>query len=222
MTRSGPITFLGGAALIPLTALAVGCGGGGGGATAASATPAAPPAATSAPVASIHVASSRLGKILVTSRGRTLYLFKKDSGTKSACFGMCATFWPPLQTSGKPAVGSGAKASLVGTTTRSDGKLQVTYDGHPLYTFMKDTKAGDTNGQGLTAFGGSWFAISPSGKQVSPKAAKSPAGSTPPKPAPQPAAPQPVTPPSNGIPQNNGGDHDSDNNGGPSDGDGNV
>jgi predicted lipoprotein with Yx(FWY)xxD motif len=249
MTRSRSMTFLAGAAVVPLAALAAGCGGsGGGGGAATAATPSSTPAATTAKVATIRVASSRLGKVLVNSHGRTLYLFKKDSGKKSACFGACATFWPPLRSSGKPTVGSGAKASLVGTTKRSDGKPQVTYNGHPLYTFVMDKKAGQTNGEGVTAFGGLWLAISPAGKQipvkkksssastssspppatpVTPKpaapkaAAPKPAAPAPaaPKPAPKPAAP---APPSNGIPQNNGGDHDSDNNGGPSDGDGNV
>jgi predicted lipoprotein with Yx(FWY)xxD motif len=241
MTRKSSKTFIAGAAVIPVAALVAGCGGGGGGATAS--TPATTTPTTTAQVATIHAANSRLGKILVDSRGRTLYLFKKDVAKKSACFGMCATFWPPLRTSGKPAVGSGAHASLVSTTTRSDGKPQVTYNGHPLYTFAMDKKAGDTKGEGLTAFGGRWFAISPSGKQVSPKAAKSAGSSSParpaapaPKPAPKPAAPAPAprpaapkpapkpTPPASngGIPQNGGGDGDSDNNGGPSDGDGNV
>jgi predicted lipoprotein with Yx(FWY)xxD motif len=233
MTRSKLITFLAGAAVIPLTALAVGCGGG---SSSASTTPAkttsAPSATTtSARSATVRVAKSRLGNILVDSRGHTLYLFKRDSGTKSACFGMCAKFWPPLRATGKPAVGSGTKASMVATTRRSDGKPQVTYNGHPLYSFLMDKKPGDTKGEGLTAFGGRWFAISPSGKQVSPKGSNSgssssrPAAPAAPNPAPRPAAPPApkAAPPSNGgIPQNNGGDQDSDNNGGPSDGDGNL
>jgi predicted lipoprotein with Yx(FWY)xxD motif len=222
---------------VPLTALAVsGCGGGGGG-SASAAHPAKPKPAT-AP-ATVKVASSGLGsKILVDSQGRTLYMFSKDSGTSSSCTGACAVAWPPVAANGKPAVGPGANASLVGTTTRSDGTSQVTYNGHPLYRFVKDTAPGQTNGEGLTAFGGSWFAVSPAGKRVSKPASTSSNGSTssqpaapapppPPPPAPKPA-PRPVapkaTPPaqSNGIPQNNGGDQDSDNNGGPSDGDGGV
>ena len=180
----------------------------------------------------MRVAKTRPGKILVDSRGRTLYLFTKDSGTKSACSGACAMAWPPLGSGGKPTVGRGAKASLVGTTRRSDGKPQVTYNGHPLYTFVMDTKPGDAKGEGFTAFGGRWFVVSPAGKQV-PKLASGAASShapapaaTPAPPAPTPAptsTPAPKPPPaSNGIPQNNGGDHDSDNNGGPDDGDGGV
>jgi predicted lipoprotein with Yx(FWY)xxD motif len=224
-----PLTVLGTAGLIPLAALAVvGCGGGGSSASAAQAHPKpAPHAKTAAThVATVRVATTRLGKILVDSRGRTLYLFTKDSGTKSACSGACATAWPPLRASGKATAGSGAKASLVRTAARS----QVTYNGHPLYGFIKDKKPGDTNGEGLTAFGGHWFAVSPAGKQVSSKPSKSSSGSSPaPAPAPAPAAPQPTTttttpksspPANNGIPQNGGGDGDSDNSGGPSDGDG--
>jgi predicted lipoprotein with Yx(FWY)xxD motif len=248
MTRSRSMTTLAGAAVIPLAALAAGCGGGNHSATAASSLPpkttSAP--ATSAGAATVHVAKTRLGKILVDSRGHTLYLFKKDKGKKSACSGACAQFWPPLRTSGKPKAGSGAKASLLGTTKRSDGKPQVTYNGHPVYGFVMDKKAGDTSGEGVTAFGAKWFAISASGKQVSPKSAKpaarksapaapkpatTPAAPKPattppaPKPAPRqvaPPAPKPASPSNGGIPQNGGGDGDSDNSGGPSDGDGNV
>jgi predicted lipoprotein with Yx(FWY)xxD motif len=242
------MTFLAGAAVIPLTALAVGCGGGGGGSATASAPPKTTSAGTastrttSARAATVHVANSRLGKILVNSSGRTLYLFKKDSGRKSACFGQCASFWPPLRTSGKPKAGSGVKSSLLGTIKRSDGKAQVTYNGHPVYTFVMDKKAGDTNGEGVTAFGAKWFAISPSGKQVpvkkasssgsSPSGSAAPAAPKPaaPAPAPKPAAPAPAPKPapkppstsSGGIPQGGGGDGDSDNSGGPSDGDGNL
>jgi predicted lipoprotein with Yx(FWY)xxD motif len=225
--------------VIPLAALVVaGCGGGGGNAKAS----AAPPKTTtvSARTATVRVANSRLGKILVDSRGHTLYLFKRDSGKKSACFGACATFWPPLRANGKPTVGGGARASLVGTTARSDGARQVTYNGHPLYRFAQDKKPGDTNGEGVNAFGGRWFVVSASGKQVTRQASKSrsvaatarpqpapPAAPQPTQPAPPPppppaAAPAPQPSNSNGIPQNGGGDGDADNNGGPSDGDGGV
>jgi predicted lipoprotein with Yx(FWY)xxD motif len=110
--------------------------------------------------------SNTLGSILVDSQGRTLYLFAQDTGSTSTCSGACAAAWPPLTTSGTPTVGGGANASLVGTTTRSDNSQQVTYNGHPLYLFNRDTNPGDTNGQGVIAFGASWFAVSPSGNQV--------------------------------------------------------
>ena len=79
---------------------------------------------------------------------------------------MCASFWPPLITTGKPRAGTGAKASLLGTTKRADGRVQVTYNHHPLYTFKKDTKKGQTNGEGLSAFGATWYAVSPAGARV--------------------------------------------------------
>jgi len=172
------MTFLAGGAVIPLAALVVaGCGGGGGGASA-STTPPKTTSPISARAAVVRVANSRLGKILVDSQGRTLYLFRKDSGKKSACTGPCAGVWPPLRANGKPTVGSGAKASLVGTTARSDGGPQVTYNGHPLYLFVMDKKAGDTNGQGVTAFGASWFALSSAGNQASGKSSKSGGGTS--------------------------------------------
>jgi predicted lipoprotein with Yx(FWY)xxD motif len=117
------------------------------------------------------VRGTSLGRILVNSQGRTLYLFKKDARGKSRCAGACAKFWPPLRASGKPTAGRGLSASKLGTIKRSDGKPQVTYNGHPLYTFQQDTRAGQTNGQGLTAFGASWFTLSPAGNQISGHAA---------------------------------------------------
>ncbi|MCW2966110.1 MAG: hypothetical protein JWO17_3362 [Actinomycetia bacterium] len=109
--------------------------------------------------ASVGVASTGLSDVLVDRRGRTLYLFERDSGTISACTGACACAvnWPPLSVRGTPLVGSGAKPSDVGTTARPDGISQLTYNGHPLYTFVNDKKPGDTNGEGINAFGGSWF-----------------------------------------------------------------
>jgi Secreted repeat of unknown function len=151
---------------------------------------------------------------------------------------------------GKTTAGAGLSASKLGTITRSGGQHQVTYNGHPLYTFVKDTKPGDTTGQGVVAFGAGWFAVSPAGNQISTpkpaakpatKPAPAPAPTTPapapapkptttptpppaPKPASKPAPPvsKPAPPATSGIPQNGGGDDDSDNHGGPSDGDGNV
>src|SRR6201987_894660 len=170
MTRSRPVTFLAGAAVIPLVALAVAaCGGGGAAATAA--PPPTPSATTTTTTptktASVRVAQSSLGSILVTASGRTLYLFKAASGTMSACTGACATAWPPLLAKVTPTAGTGLTASKLGTITRSDGTQQVTYNAHPLYLFIKDTKSGQTAGQGVTAFGAAWFAGSPAGNQIS-------------------------------------------------------
>jgi predicted lipoprotein with Yx(FWY)xxD motif len=169
MPRITSIHALAGVAAVALAAVAVGCGGGGGGSTAAS----PPSKTTSGPAATVGVATSGLGKILVDSQGHTLYLFRKDSGTKSACTGACAAAWPPVRANGKPTVGGGASASKLGTTTRTDGKPQVTYDGHPLYLFEGDRKAGDTNGQGSTAFGGAWLALSPAGGAITASASTS-------------------------------------------------
>jgi predicted lipoprotein with Yx(FWY)xxD motif len=110
--------------------------------------------------------TGELGKILVDSKGRTLYLFEKDTGTKSTCAGACAAAWPPFTTSGKPKAGAGANASMLGTTMRSDGTREVTYNGHPLYYYAGDQAAGDTNGQGLDQFGAEWYVVSPAGHNV--------------------------------------------------------
>ena len=105
----------------------------------ASHPPATYAAQASAPI--VSTAKTSLGRIIVTANGRTLYQFGKDRNGKSACSGRCAAAWPPLITSAKPRVTGGASASLIGTTKRADGRLQVTYNHHPLYTFVKDTKA---------------------------------------------------------------------------------
>jgi predicted lipoprotein with Yx(FWY)xxD motif len=116
--------------------------------------------------AKVEIGKTPLGRILVDSKGITLYDFPPDRGTRSVCYGACAALWPPLITNGKPVAGSGVKASLLGTTRRSDGKLEVTYDGHPLYYFVSDRKPGQTTGQGLNQFGGPWWVISPAGKEL--------------------------------------------------------
>jgi predicted lipoprotein with Yx(FWY)xxD motif len=172
MTRSKPIDFLAGAALIPLAAVTVAACGGGGTATTA---PAAHRTVSKAS-ATVGAATTGLGKILVDSKGRTLYLFKADKGTKSTCFGACAAAWPPLRANGKPTVGNGAKRSLVGSTARSDGRPQVTYNGHPLYLYAGDQKAGDANGQAINGFGAPWFVLTPGGTQISKKPSGGSAG----------------------------------------------
>jgi predicted lipoprotein with Yx(FWY)xxD motif len=116
--------------------------------------------------ARVNVAGSPLGRIVVDSKGITLYDFPPDKGTKSVCYGACAALWPPLITHGKPVAGTGVRAALLGTTKRKDGKLQVTYGGHPLYYFVSDRKPGQLTGQGLDQFGGPWWVISPAGKEI--------------------------------------------------------
>jgi predicted lipoprotein with Yx(FWY)xxD motif len=117
---------------------------------------------------SISLRTTKVGKVLVAANGRTLYLFTGDKGKKSACYGQCSSYWPPLiaQT---PTAGTGLKASLLDTTKRKDGKLQVTYGGHPLYFFAPDKKAGDVNGQGVVHFGGAWWVVSAAGKKITVK-----------------------------------------------------
>src|SRR6266576_5463027 len=90
--------------------------------------------------AKVALAKSPLGRILVDSKGITLYDFVKDKGTTSVCYGACAALWPPLTTSGKPVAGPGVRASLLGTSKRKDGKIGVTYCCHPLYYFVTDRK----------------------------------------------------------------------------------
>ena len=159
MIRNRSKALIASVAALPLAALAVaGCGG-----TSSSVSP---PTTKDGRPAAIGVSNESVGKILVNSKGRTVYLFQRDTGTTSECTGACAANWPPLRANAAPAVGSGANASLLGTTMRADGTRQVTYNNHPLYLFVKDTKAGDTNGEGLTAFGGVWYAVSPAGNQV--------------------------------------------------------
>lgn len=109
---------------------------------------------------------SELGPILVDSKGFTLYDFHKDKGGKSACYGACASTWPPLTTDGSPKATGGAQSSQLGTTKRSDGTVQVTYAGYPLYTYAADTKPGDTNGQDIDSFGAEWYALQPSGAEA--------------------------------------------------------
>jgi predicted lipoprotein with Yx(FWY)xxD motif len=116
--------------------------------------------------ARLHIARTKLGRILVDSRGITLYDFVKDKGKTSVCYGACAALWPPLITHGKPIAGRGVRQSLLGTTKRKDGKLEVTYGGHPLYYFVTDRKPGQTTGQGVNQFGGPWWVLSAAGKEI--------------------------------------------------------
>jgi predicted lipoprotein with Yx(FWY)xxD motif len=127
---------------------------------------AAATAASHAVRAAVGVRTTTLGKVLVDRNGHTLYLFEKDKRGMSSCAGSCASFWPPLVANGKPVVGAGVKRSLLGTTKRSDSRRQITYRGHPLYRFSLDTRAGQTKGEGLDAFGAHWYAVSPTGTKV--------------------------------------------------------
>ena len=125
----------------------------------------------------ISLCSTKLGRVLVNSKGHTLYLFKKDRHGTSTCYQSCATFWPPLLKHGTPTLGPGVKKSLLGTTKRRNGTRQLTYNKHPLYTYKLDTRAGQTKGEGLTAFGAKWYAVSATGKAVV-KTTTTPTGTT--------------------------------------------
>jgi predicted lipoprotein with Yx(FWY)xxD motif len=114
----------------------------------------------------VSTAKTGLGKVIVNSRGRTLYLFEKDKRGRSACSGACAAYWPPLIARGKPVATGGAKQSLIGTIKRANGARQVTYAGHPLYTYLLDTRRGQTRGEGSQLFGAGWDALTPSGKKI--------------------------------------------------------
>ena len=150
-----------------LVALLAACGDGnddpasGGSSPSAAPTPsvAESPAASSG---TVQLADSDLGSILVDADGMTLYLFESDSAGASTCTADCAATWPPL-IDDAPVAGEGVDEALLGTTTRDDGEVQVTYDGHPLYGFASDQAPGDTEGQGV---GDVWFVVDASGKAV--------------------------------------------------------
>ena len=162
--------FIAAAAPLAITLIAVACGNSTSSAYSSTPYGSAAPASASISVAAkatkLGAASSSLGRIVVDGAGRTLYLFEKDKNRRSACYGACAQYWPPLISHGKPIARAGAKQSLVGTTRRRNGSTQVTYAGHPLYRYLGDTRPGQTNGAGLQDFGGGWDPISPSGKKV--------------------------------------------------------
>jgi predicted lipoprotein with Yx(FWY)xxD motif len=125
-------------------------------------------ATTRAKGALVALGKTGLGRVLVDARGRTLYLFDKDKHGRSACSGACARYWPPLVSSTRPQAGKGVRPSLLGVTKRPDGKRQVTYAGHPLYTYIGDGHAGQATGEGLTDFGATWDAVAASGRAIEP------------------------------------------------------
>jgi predicted lipoprotein with Yx(FWY)xxD motif len=147
------------------------CGGSsssyGGSSSTASGSGSSASSTSSAGAASVKTAKTGpLGTFLTDGKGRTLYLWDADTGRSSTCTGGCATAWPPLLTTGAPKGGTGVDASLLGTTTRSDGGREVTYAGHPLYYYSGDSGAGQANGQASSAFGAPWWVVSPRGTAV--------------------------------------------------------
>jgi predicted lipoprotein with Yx(FWY)xxD motif len=125
-----------------------------------------PPGAESG-VAVLTVASApKVGPILVNAKGFAVYDFHKDKGTVSSCYGACAGVWPPVLTEGDPTAGEGASASQLGTTKRKDGTVQVTYAGHPLYTYSADKKPGEANGNDFSSYGAQWYALKGNGEEA--------------------------------------------------------
>jgi predicted lipoprotein with Yx(FWY)xxD motif len=148
------------AAVSPATLASAACGGG-------SDTP-QPPMTASGRFATIGLESAgSLGKVLVDSRGRSLYSLRKDSGGRSSCVAACAAAWPHVRAQSTSLAGAGLSAAKLTTTARFDGGPQVLYNGHPLSRFTGNAKPGDTNGQRVTAFGAAWFAVSRAGQVVS-------------------------------------------------------
>lgn len=149
---------------LAVTTLLVACGGndddGGGGTDTAQGSTAESPAAT------VQIADSDLGSILVDDEGMTLYLFEADTSDVSTCYGECADVWPALIDDAATA-GEGADDSLLGTTERKDGEMQVTYADHPLYHFASDQAPGDTQGQNVSEV---WFVVDASGSPITDKA----------------------------------------------------
>jgi predicted lipoprotein with Yx(FWY)xxD motif len=128
--------------------------------------------ARTASTATVMVRSTKYGKILVTSKGYTLYLWAKDKKNKTVCSDACEAVWPLVLVVGKPTAGPGVNASLLGSIAVSDSSAQreLTYNGHPLYRFAPDAKPGQITGQGNTTFGAPWWLVSPAGNAIKKKA----------------------------------------------------
>lgn len=156
--------------LVALALIAAGCGGSSSSSSSSSQSskmPASNSGSSSGTATTVSTASDpELGMVLVDSEGFTVYAFAKDKGTTSACYGACAETWPPVIAAGKPVGGEGATSSELGTTKRKDGTVQVTYAGHPLYTFVDDHNPGEASGNGVSAFGGEWNALDKGGSAV--------------------------------------------------------
>jgi predicted lipoprotein with Yx(FWY)xxD motif len=153
---------------LSLASLAAACGGDEGEAPEGGRSPEPPSPEMTSPApaeagATVDVAESELGTILVDAEGQTLYAFLNDSGGESTCYDECAANWPALEADGEPQSGAGVDASLLGTTEREDGTSQVTYNQRPLYYFAADEAPGDNNGQGV---GDVWYVVSPEGEPI--------------------------------------------------------
>jgi predicted lipoprotein with Yx(FWY)xxD motif len=120
-------------------------------------------ASAAGPALTLH--KTPYGKVVFDGNDRALYLFGRDKSKSSTCYGSCAKAWPPYVVSAKPRAGAGVRSGLIGTTRRKDGKLQVTYGGHPLYRYSGDPK-GQAKCQKVTNSGGIWLVVAPNGKAV--------------------------------------------------------
>jgi len=152
-------------ALAPVVVALViaGCGGSSGGSSTASTTTSSSSAKADT---TVELRKLNVGPALVDGAGRTLYLFEADKTDKSTCSGACASLWPPDTVAAKPKAGPGVDAAKLGTTKRSDGTLEVTYNGHPLYFYAPDTQPGQDTGQGLNQFGAKWYVVASSGATI--------------------------------------------------------
>src|SRR5579859_6091282 len=153
---------------IPLGAalLATACSSAATTSSPSSAPAAGSPASASTAGTVISTQAGSAGAFLTAGSGRAVYLWAADGMNMSACSGACATAWPPVPANGTVTATGGAKASDLGTITRSDGTKEVTYDGHPLYYFAGDSAAGQANGQGSDSFGAKWWLVTPAGADV--------------------------------------------------------
>lgn len=168
-------TYIGALLAIVGALVIAGCGGGGSSSSSPESAGAENASATSSEGGSgegtiTGAEVGGLGNVLVDSEGMTVYLYTPDTGTESTCYGECETAWPPVTAEGKPTAGEGATSAALGTTKRKGGSMQVTYEGHPLYTFSGDEAPGEANGQELE---GIWFVLDESGNAVEGKASAS-------------------------------------------------
>jgi len=156
--KSKKVVFASALAAVAAMLVIAGCGGGG---SSSSSSAASGGSGTEGTIGSTEIEG--LGSVLVDAEGMTVYDFTVDKGVKSECYGGCEAAWPPVTTTGKPTAGAGAMASALGTTKRKDGTLQVTYNGHPLYTFTGDEGPGEANGNEVE---GTWFVLDEAGAEV--------------------------------------------------------
>jgi predicted lipoprotein with Yx(FWY)xxD motif len=180
MEKEMRIGWLAGPATAAAIVMLAACGSSGGGGTNTSAPAGGSGSSSSAPAASssviVKIKKTGAGTVLTNAAGFTLYTFQADKGSTSVCYGACAQFWPPVIGAAQMAAGQNISGHF-GTTTRKDGKIQVTYNGHPLYTYAGDTQPGQTSGNGINQSGGIWNVVTTSasgaGAGSSPSAAPS-------------------------------------------------